>query len=331
VLAPDSLVLVTGANGFVGSHLVEALLARGYRVRCLVRRSSDLSFIRHLDVEWAYGDLSDGDALAQACRDIHAVCHCAALTRASDEQTFMCINAAATEALARACLQAAPGLARFVFVSSVAAGGPAQSKEDPVSESSPARPITWYGKSKLAAETALLAMAGRLPVAIVRPAPVFGPRDRDFLPYFRLVKRGLELQVGGDPRWVSLIYVRDLTALIVRCLESEAAEGQVYYACGAALTRQEFTHAIAHALGKRTVSVALPLTLLTPIGLWSRIQARLTGRPGLLNDQRILDIKVRYWLFLGDKARQELGFAPEYDLDSALRETVRWYRENRWL
>jgi nucleoside-diphosphate-sugar epimerase len=331
VLAPDGLVLVTGANGFIGSHLVEALLARGCRVRCLVRRSSDLAFIRHLAVEWAYADLSDGEALDQVCRGIHAVCHCAALTRALDEETFMRINAGATEALARACLQAAPDMARFLFVSSVAAGGPAQSKEEPVSESSPPRPITWYGKSKLAAETALLAMADRLPVTIVRPAPVFGPRDRDFLPYFRLVKRGVQLQVGGGDRWVSLIYVRDLISLIVRSLESEAAEGRVYYACGAAHTRQEFTQAIARALGKRTVSVALPSALLTPIGRWSRFQARLTGQPGLLNEQRMLDIKVRHWLFSGDKARQELGFTPDYSLDSAVRETVRWYRENRWL
>ena len=331
MLAPDSLVLVTGANGFIGSHLVEALLARGYRVRCLVRRSSDLSFIRHLAVEWTYADLSDGDALDHVCRGIHAVCHCAALTRALDEETFMRINAGATEALARACLQAAPDMARFLFVSSVAAAGPAQSKDDTLSESSPPRPITWYGKSKLAAEKALLAMTDRLPVTIVRPAPVFGPRDRDFLPYFRLLKRGLDLQVGGDDRWVSLIYVCDLISLILLSLESEAAEGQIYYACGPAHTRQEFSQAIARALGKRTVPVALPSALLTPIGLWSRIQARLTGQPGLLNDQRILDIKVRYWLFSGNKARQDLGFAPEHDLDSAVRETVHWYRENRWL
>jgi nucleoside-diphosphate-sugar epimerase len=331
VLAPDSLILVTGANGFVGSHLVEGLLARGHRVRCLVRHTSDLTFIRDLPVEWAYGDLGDGGALDAACHGVDAVCHCAALTRAVDEATFLRVNAAGTEALARACLRAAPALSRFLFVSSVAACGPAPSLDRPVSEGCPPRPINWYGKSKLAAEEALMGMTDKLPSTIVRPAPVFGPRDRDFLPYFRLIKRGLALQVGREARWASLMYVRDLVSLLLLALGSEAAAGRVYLACGSNHTRQEFAESIARALGRRAARVSLPLAFLTPIGAWSGLQARLTGRPALLNDQRIIDMKERYWLFSGERACQELGFTPEFDLDSAVEETVRWYQENGWL
>lgn len=243
----------------------------------------------------------------------------------------MRVNARATEALAQACLRAAPDLVRFLFVSSVAAAGPAQSQYDVVSESREPHPITWYGRSKLAAEEVLLALANQVPVTIVRPAAVFGPRDRDFLAYFRLVMRGLELQVGAADRWVSLIYVRDLISLILLCLEKGAAVGQVYFACGETHTRHEFAQAIAKVLGKRAVSVALPEAFLTPIGLWSRIQGRLTGRPGLLNEQRILDMKVRFWVFSGLKARQELEFKPEHDLHSGIHETADWYREHRWL
>ena len=324
-------VLVTGANGFIGSHLVEALLGRGYRVRCLVRRTSDISFIRHLPVEWAYADLNDGGGLDAACRDVHAVCHCAGLTRAIDDETFMRVNADGTEALARACLRAAPGVERFLFVSSIAAAGPAPSLDGALRESSAPRPITWYGKSKLAAENALFAMADRLPVTILRPAIVFGPRDRDLLAYFRLVRRGLELQLGTVERWVSLIYVRDLISLILLSLASEPAVGQIYYASCTQCTRRALGHSIARALNRRTVSITLPFSVLAPFAAWSSVQARLTGRPGLLNGQRAIDMRQRYWLFSGERAGEELGFKPQFDLDSAVSETARWYQENRWL
>ncbi len=331
MIEPGDLVLVTGANGFIGSHLVEALLARGYRVRCMVRRTSDLTFLRDLPVEWAYTDLSDRDSLQQTCQGVDAICHCAALTRALDQETFYRINTQATESLARAGIEANPGLKRFLFVSSQTAAGSSQGLEDPVDESRPPQPLTWYGKSKWAAERALLDMAGWLPLTIVRPAAVFGPRERDFFAYFDLVKRGLNLQLGRRERWISLIYVHDLIRLLLLALESHEALGQTYFGCGQAHTYAELSEAIIKALDKRTLRIILPEAVLTPMALWSKVQGRLTGRPALLNDQRILDMRQRYWLCSGEKARRELGFVAEYDLETAVQETANWYLEHGWL
>ena len=332
---PRSLVLVTGANGFVGSHLVEALLARGYRVRCMVRRTSDLTFIRHLPVEWAYTDLCDGGGLQAAAQGAEAVCHCAALTRALDEGTFLRVNAQGAEALARTCLKASPGLRRFLFVSSVAAAGPSEGPDDVVDESRPPRPLTWYGKSKLAAERVLQAVAdegdGRLPLTIVRPAAVYGPRDKDFRAYFRLINLHLNVQLGQGERHVSLIYVRDLVDLLVRALEQEEAVGQAYFGCGPASTYGGLAETIARTLDKRVVRIAVPLATLGPLATVSKVQARLTGRPALLNDQRLIDVRQRSWLFSGDKARRELGFEAQYDLETGVRETAEWYRREGWL
>ncbi len=324
-------VLVTGANGFVGSHLTEALLARGYAVRCMVRSSSDLSAIRGLAVEWAHADVRNGDALREACRDVDAVCHCAALTRALDEETFMRVNAEGTKALAQACIQANGNLERFLFVSSQAAAGPAQNAEDVVDESDSPRPITWYGKSKLAAEKALQAMAGELPLSIVRPCAVFGPRDRDFFAYFQVVQRGLSLRLGRSERLLSLIYVGDLVELIVSVLESKDAVDQTYFGCGYPSSYAGLSRAISDAMGKKPVVITLPEMVLTPLALWSRVQGKLTGRPALLNDQRILDMRQHCWLCSSAKARRELGFAPRQSLEAAVQETVVWYRENGWL
>lgn len=332
------LALVTGASGFIGSHLAAALVDRGYRVRCLLRRSSDPRFITDLPVEKAYADLGhEDDGLREACQGVDVVCHCAALTRALDEETFMRVNASGTQMLAETCLDANPHLRRFLYVSSFAAAGPSSRTDDLMDESRNPRPITWYGRSKLAAERALQAMVHSasknggtsLPLTIVRPAAVFGPRDRDFLVYFTLVKFGLSVRLGSQERRYSYIYVHDLSALILLALEAEAGVGQTYFACDRPATLEELSAMIAVVMNKRSpIPVTLPEAVLTPIGVWAKVEARLTGRPPLLNDQRVLDLREPYWLCSGEKAKRELGFVPQYDLETAVRETVGWYREN---
>lgn len=329
---PDrKLVLVTGANGFVGSHLTEALLERGYRVRCAVRNTSDLSLIGHLPVETVPIDLQDPDSLARACAGVHRVCHCAAQTRARDEETFFRVNTRGTTRLARAAQASSPALERFLYVSSLAAAGPASGPDEPLDESSTPRPITWYGKSKLAAEQALLGLAGALPVTIVRPSPVFGPRDRDFLAYFRLVRMGLALHLGRNGRRICLAYVHDVVDLIIRALEAPQASGQTYFATGEAASYRELSELIAEALNRRTLNITLPESVLVPITLWADVQIRLTGRPALLNGQRALDMRERFWLCSGAKAQRELGFTPTHDLPGAVKLTADWYREAGWI
>ncbi|MGQ9599025.1 MAG: NAD-dependent epimerase/dehydratase family protein [Anaerolineae bacterium] len=325
------LVLVTGANGFLGSHLTELLINRGYRVRCMVRRTSDLTHIRHLPVEWAFADVQDVQALYQACEGVDMVCHCAALTRARDEETFYRVNAEGTELLARACLDVSPGLKRFLFVSSQAVAGPSRTPEDVRDEKDEPQPITWYGRSKWAAEKVLWTIADRLPWVIVRPSAVFGPRDRDFLAYFVWVQRGLNLQLGKRSRRISLIYVRDLVRLLGLALESEAALGQTYFGCAYECSYLEFSAAVAKVLGKRTRCIRLPEWVLPLLAFQARVQGWFTSRPPLLNAQRILDLQQPSWLCSAEKARQELGFEPEYDLLTATQETADWYRENGWL
>jgi dihydroflavonol-4-reductase len=329
--APGFRVLVTGANGFVGSHLAEALLARGYQVRCMVRRTSDLTFIQHLPVEWAYADICDAESLDSACQDVDIVCHCAALTRALDQETFLRVNAQGTRALAQAAMAANPNLHRFLYLSSLSAAGPSGGTEDFRDESRPPQPLNWYSRSKLAGEQALLSLEGGLPLTIIRPSAVFGPRDRDFFAYFDLVKWHLQLQLGRADRWYNLIYVRDLAELILLALENGIAVGQTYFGCGPAHTYRELSEAIARAMDRRVLRITLPESILTPIALGAKIQERLTGRPALLNEQRVRDMRQRYWLCSGEKARREIGFEARYTLEAAIQETADWYRENGWL
>lgn len=330
-MAEKERVLITGANGFVGSHLVESLLAQGYRVRCLVRRTSDLIFIHDLPVEWAYGDVASGDGLEAACADVNAVCHFAGATKARDRETYFRVNAEGTRHLLSACRQAAPGLRRFVYASSLATAGPSADGR-PIDESQPPNPLTYYGQSKLQGEQFCHEYASRLPVVILRPPPVYGPRERDIFFYFQTVNRGVKLLLGRGARRASFIFVQDLVALTLRVLKDDRAMGQTYFAAeGQDYDWREMSDLVEAALGKRAVCLVLPERLLPVITAVAGLQARLTGRPALLNDQKLIELRRRYWVCSAEKARRELGFEAQYDLATGLRLTARWYRENGWL
>ncbi len=324
-------MLVTGANGFVGSHLVEALLAQGYAVRCLVRRTSDLAFIQDLPVEWAYGDIARGDGLEAACEGIDAVCHLAGATKARDRETYFCVNAEGTRRLLNACEQAAPDLRRFVYASSLAAAGSSPDGR-PIDESRPPRPLTWYGQSKLQGEQFCHEYEDRLPVVILRAAAVYGPRERDIYFYFQMVNRGLKLLLGRGERRASFIFVQDFVTLILRALEDERAAGQIYFAAeGRDYDWREVSEMVAEALGKRAARVTLPEWLLPVIAAAAGFQARITKRPALLNEQKLIELRQPYWVCSAEKARRELGFEAQHDLATGLRLTAQWYRENGWL
>jgi nucleoside-diphosphate-sugar epimerase len=228
-------------------------------------------------------------------------------------------------------MEANPGLQRFLYISSYYAAGCAEGPDDFFDESRAPRPLDWYGNSKWAAEQALHALDGRLPVTILRPTVVFGPRDRDVFAYFDLVNKHLELSLGRDERWVSLIYVRDLVDLMILALESEAAIGQTYFATAWTTTYTEVGRMVARVMDKRTLRVTLPLAALEPIVLWAKVQERLTGKPALLNEQRLLNMRQPYLICSGEKARRELRFAPKGDLETAIKETAVWYQEHDWL
>jgi len=317
--------LVTGATGFVGSHVVEALAARGDEVVVLARDPARAAPLAPFGVRVALGSLDDPAALAAAVAGSEVVFHLAGLTAAARPEDYHRANAEGTSRLLDAVRAAAPSLGRFVYVSSQAAVGPSAPGQR-LAEDAPCRPVTAYGRSKLAGEDVVRRTAG-VPWTIVRPPAVYGPRDREFLTLFRMVRRGVAAVFGGGGQQVSLVFAPDLADAIVRAGTVPAAAGRTYHAAHPEAVRtRDLVGAIAIALGRRPLVVPVPGAIATPIVAAIGALAAARGRPSVLNRDKMAEFLAPAWLLASDAAERDLGWRARHDVAAGTRLTAEWYR-----
>lgn len=322
--------LVTGGTGFIGSHLVEALIKKGLAVRCLVRDPGRPGWLEGLDVELVKGDCAKPGTLKGVASGVDYIFHAAGVTKARDAGTYYLINGEGVKYLAEAAVRDAPGLRKFVYVSSQAAAGP--SLEDrPRIEDDPPEPVSDYGKSKLLGERHLTALKDELNVVIVRPTSVYGPRDKDIYTFFKMISRGVRTTFI-EKRLVSLCYVDDLVEGILLSAFGETASGEAFFmAWPEPYDWDTMGGTIASALGVKARRVVLPISLLSAVAVLAEGAATLTGRPALLNRQKMAEIRQRFWVVDVKKAEGRLGFKARHDFLAGARLTADWYRQNGWL
>ena len=319
--------LVTGATGFVGSHLAAALVKRGEEVYALARRPEQAAFLAALGARTAPGSLEDAASLEAAVRGMDRVYHLAGLTAAGSEQDFLEVNEGGTRRLVAAVQSAAPRLERFVHVSSIAAVGPTD-RGRLLTEDSACRPVTAYGRSKLAGESAVRAAPG-LPWTIVRPPVVYGPRDRELLRLFRIVRRGFAPVFGMGRQELSLVYVTDLAEGIAAAGASTAAPGQVYHLAHPEVVRsRDLAREIGRAVrgGRSPMIVPVPGALAAPIVRLIGRAAAAAGRRTVVSEDKLAEFLAPAWGTSSAKAERDLGWRPGYDLRRGVAETAAWYR-----
>ena len=323
--------LVTGATGFIGSHLVEALVQRGAQVRCLVRKTSDLSQLRSLPVEVIWGDCNDKTSLGEAVKGVDQVFHLAGVTKALKDATYFEVNALGTENLIRACLKHNSQLKKFIYLSTQAAAGPCQNGGKK-KESDRCIPVSAYGHSKRMGEEFALAHAQEIPLLILRPCAVYGPRDRDIYAFFKLLSKRINLCLPGEDRHVSLCYVQDIVQGILLAAESQESSGQTFFLSdGQDYRLEEIGNIFAQAMGVHPVCIHVPGWMIFGIASFSEYVSKLSGTPPLLNTGKMEEMIQKNWVCDTTKARDRLHFEPQFKLFQGARITFEWYKKEHWL
>jgi nucleoside-diphosphate-sugar epimerase len=336
-------VLVTGASGFIGRHLVSALLARGDEVVCLVRPTSRCDELKTLDICCVRGDVSEADGLSQYVAGQDYVYHVAGCTSGLTNRDYYRCNQLGVRNIAAACAkQTTPPV--LLTVSSLAAAGPATSGR-PLVESDHSLPVSVYGRSKRAGEIEAEVQANRVPITVVRPAIVLGEWDKAGLSMFWSIDRfGLHLVPSLGRNRFSLIHVADLVELMIGAalrgkrlppqpLNGAPPTGQGYYfaSCEVDPVYDDLGRMIGQALQRRVfpLHVAVPLVWMVSAGVEAISQVE--RRPLYLNLDKAREITAGSWLCSSRAAREDFGFHLSAPLAERLRQTAEWYRREGWL
>ncbi len=320
-------VLVTGATGFIGGNLVEGLLRRGYSVICFVRNTNKVRALQKRNVRLVFGDLNDPESVRKAAQTAaDTVYHIAGAIKASRREEYFRANQIGTRNLLEALAEVNPGLKRFIHMSSLAAAGPSIGSQK-LTEGAAPNPISWYGESKLGAEQEVLRYARSFPATILRPSAVYGPGDKETLLIFRMIRRGCLITPGRFVRRFSLIHVKDLVDGVIRAGERETPAGEIYFLSRPEIyTWDDVGREAAKSLGKPFRRLLLPEWVAEAAGVAGDLYARFASRPATINRQKVKELLQPSWLCDSSKAEASLGFHPAIDLETGIRETVRWYQ-----
>lgn len=321
-LAGNSRCLVTGASGFIGSHLAAALAAAGHDVTCLVRPSSRIEFLSTLPVRLVYGDCRDRGSLRSAVAGVDYVFHLAGAIAAADRQTYFAINASGTRNVVEACLEWAPGLRRLVHVSSSAAAGPSPHGRM-LTETDECLPVSDYGHSKLEAELAVRAAGNRLPWVIVRPPNVLGPRQKEIEESIRLLRLHILPLIGRKDSRTSVIGVWDLVRALLHLAGNDLAVGRVYFVTdGTPVSWREITAAMVRAAGVRGPLLPMPFPVQYVVGSAAGWVARRRKRVPPLIREYVSAAREYDWVYDPGAIARDLGFRPEMNLAGVMAQTV---------
>lgn len=322
-----SKAFVTGGTGFVGSHLVEALVERGASVTALIRSSP--KWLEGLPVNYVTGDLFDDPALRKGMRGADVVYHIAGLTRAPTQEELDRVNVVGTEHVL--CAAEEEGVPRIVITSSQAAAGP--SREEPLTETAPLRPVSMYGASKARMEEIVRGKYSELSATIVRPPAVYGPREADIYTVIRTAHKWRLFPIVGDadePR-VDLVYVYDLVDGLMRGAMDPKAAGQTYFMGGPrAYSWCEVHEAMTSALGHGALKIPVPPGVVGPAGALFETVGGWFGAYPPFNREMAIEA-VEPWVSSSEKAGKELGYEPKTDLEKGMEQTIAWYRQAGWL
>ena len=323
-------VLVTGATGFVGSHVLEAYQGHGVRLCALVRKDVDAERLLLQGIPCVRGALEDNDALREAVSSADTVLHLAAVTKARNVADYQRANVAGTQALIEAMVAAEPRPKRLIYLSSLAAVGPSLDGM-PVTRENVPKPLTAYGRTKLAGEKVCEAAGASFEVAILRAPAVYGPRDRDVFAFFRLARHGVLPLPGGPARRLQMIHASDLARALLLAATSQRARGVYHIADARSYLWEDMARLVADAVGSKARVVRVPAPLIAMAAGVSETVAGWFGKSTIFNRDKARELLAPGWLCETELAHRDFGFEAHIPLQAGLAETAKWYFDHGWL
>jgi len=328
-----SKLLITGANGFMGSWLVEEAISQNFHVYAGVRKSSNLKYLTDPRIHFFYYDFNKEDQLREKLRSeaFDYIVLNAGLTIAKDRATYFKVNASYVRKLCKIILEENVIPKKLILISSLASHGPAnyQVKQILDHESTP-HPVTWYGESKLQAEQFVQGFR-MIPYLIFRPTAVFGPRDSAMLDVYKAAKFGISAKIGKGNMDASFIYVKDMAKLIIDALSADAIQKSYFVSDGEVYPIHEFNTEVGNILGKKLKKITIPFSIMKLAAFFSENMGKLKGEVPILNQNKVKEYFARSFAVDTKDLKKDFNFAPSYTLSDGLKETIAWCQENKLL
>jgi len=328
-------ILITGANGFIGSHLTEEALQHGYKVYAGVRKPSDLTYIKNLPVTFVEMDFSDKEKLRQTMKQygrFNYIIHNAGITKSCKQETFDEVNYGYTKHFIESLHETNLVPDKFIYMSSLAAIGPGnESTFEPVNNNTEPHPVSHYGAAKLKTERYIRSL-NKFPHLIFRPTGVYGPRDKDYLVVFKNIKHGLETYVGTKNQHLTFLFIKDLTRLIIDSLGSRVFNKSYFVSDLKHYTTIEFSAIIKKELNTSAIALVFPELLAKPIAfLNEKLSCIFLRKAPTLNRDKFRELIMKNWLCDSSALVDDFGFEPEFDLEKGIHYTIQWYKNQKLL
>ena len=326
-----SKVLITGASGFLGFHIVTAAIENGLDVYAAVRKNSNIEHLKDLPIQYVYIDFEDEESMFKQLAEhgIEYIVHAAGVTKAIRQEVYNKVNAGYTLNLAKAAERLGDRFKKMVFISSLAAVGPLQNNDDTITESTTPRPVTAYGRSKLLAEQNLATVS--IPTIILRPTAIYGPRDKDIFIVVKTVNSGLDPYIGKMLQQLSFVHAKDVADLSINSLFVADAVGIYNITDGYNYNRYQFADIIKNILKKKAFRFHIPMPLVKSLAFFLETTNGWLNKPSVINREKLHELAAKNWICDISKAKKNLAYAPKFDLQSGLEDSLKWYAKNKWL
>ena len=321
-------VLITGASGFLGYHLLLSALQQNLEVFAAVRKNSKIDHLKELPIKYLFLDYDDVDSMTTLLAEnkINYIIHAAGVTKAVKQKTYNDINSTYSVNLAKAALALGSTFRKMVFISSLASIGPLNDFENNITEQTVPTPVTAYGRSKLLAENELAKI--RIPLIVLRPTAVYGPRDKDIFIMLKTVSKGFDPYIGKILQQLSFVHVSDVANVAVQSL-FVINTGAYNITDGNCYSRYQFADIVKVILNKKAIRFHIPMPIIKALAYFLESFNSLINKPAVISREKLFELAATNWICDISKAKNELNYIPKYNLESGLKDSIIWYQKNK--